>query len=231
MVARLNGVQEAAGSNPVTRTMKSPEVARFQGFFFIFAPKPVQYIYFIPEHVPELYQNRVWKRWTQWDALLRPYQLREALDGGGFDAALDVEIMFRHVYLRVTGKGLYCLHRHALRLKLAHESVAARVRRERPDTGDGLNRSGKLVAEVLGCTAYPRLCPSTDTACSMYAGASPCRGRPRVSGHRARLSRSLSRRQTPCLSPASPPAGCGRTSRQARCARLRAPAAPASAYL
>ena len=62
------------------------------------------YIDFIPERVPELYQNRVWKRWTQWDALLRPYQLREALNGGGFDAALDVEIVLRHVYLRVTGK-------------------------------------------------------------------------------------------------------------------------------
>ena len=107
----------------------------------------MQYINFIPEHVPELYQNRVWKRWTQWDAfhtLLRPYKLREAFDGGGFDAALDVEIMFRHVYLRVTGKGLYCLHRHTLRLKLAHESVAARVRRERPDAGDELNRGGEL---------------------------------------------------------------------------------------
>ena len=34
-----------------------------------------------------------------------PYQLREALNGGGFDAALDVEIVLRHVYLRVTGKG------------------------------------------------------------------------------------------------------------------------------
>ena len=106
MVARLNGVQEAAGSNPVTRTTEGPEIARFQDFFLIFALKPVLYIDFIPERVPELYQNRVWKRWTQWDAfhtLLRPYKLREAFDGGGFDAALDVEIMFRHVYLRVTG--------------------------------------------------------------------------------------------------------------------------------
>ena len=105
MVARLNGVQEAAGSNPVTRTTKSPEIVRFQDFFFIFAPKSVLYINFIPERVPELYQNRVWKRWTQWDALLRPYKLREALDCGGFDAALDVEIVLCHVYLRMTGKG------------------------------------------------------------------------------------------------------------------------------
>ncbi len=82
------------------------------------------------------------------DALLRTNQPRETLDGGGFDAALDVEIVLCHVYLRVTGKGLYCLHRHALRLKLAHEGVAARVRRERPDAGDGLNRGGELVAEV-----------------------------------------------------------------------------------
>ena len=108
----------------------------------------MQYINFIPEHVPELYQNRVWKRWTQWDALLRPYKLREALDCGGFDTALDVEIVLCHVHLRVTGKGLYCLHRHSLRLKLAHESVAARVRRERPHAWDELNRGGKLVAEV-----------------------------------------------------------------------------------
>ena len=77
-----------------------------------------------------------------------PYQLREALDCGGFDAALDVEIVLRHVYFGVTGEGLYCLHRHTLRLKLAHESVAARVRRERPDAGDRCNRGGELVAEV-----------------------------------------------------------------------------------
>lgn len=139
----------------------------FRTFSLSSPPKSVQYINFIPERVPELYQNRVWKRWTQWDAfhaLLRPDKLREAFDGGGFDAALDVEIMFRHVYLRVTGKGLYCLHRHALRLKLAHESVAARVRRERPDAGDGLNRSGKLVAEVrrvarfIPALARPQIC-------------------------------------------------------------------------
>lgn len=80
--------------------------------------------------------------------MLRPYKLREALDGGGFDAALDVEIVLRHVHFGVTGKGLYCLHRHALRLKLAHEGVSARVRCERPDAGDGLNRGGELVAEV-----------------------------------------------------------------------------------
>ena len=147
----MNGIQEVSGSIPLISTRKSPEIVRFQDFFFIFAPKSVQYINFIPERVPELYQNRVWKRWTQWDAfhaLLRPYQLREALDCGGFDTALDVEIVLCHVYLRVTGKGLYCLHRHALRLKLAHEGVAARVRRERPDAGDGLNRGGELVAEV-----------------------------------------------------------------------------------
>ena len=54
MVARLNGVQEAAGSNPVTRTRKSPEIVRFQDFFFIFAPKSVLYIDFIPERVPEI---------------------------------------------------------------------------------------------------------------------------------------------------------------------------------
>ena len=141
--------------------MKSPEIARFQDFFFIFTPKSVLYIDFIPERVPELYQNRVWKLWTQWDAfhaLLRPYQLREALDCGGFDTALDVEIVLCHVYLRVTGKGLYCLHRHALRLKLAHEGVAARVRRERPDAGDGLNRGGELVAEVC---RVARLMPET----------------------------------------------------------------------
>ena len=35
------GVQEAAGSNPVTRTIKSPEIVRFQDFFFICAPKSV----------------------------------------------------------------------------------------------------------------------------------------------------------------------------------------------
>ena len=80
--------------------------------------------------------------------MLRPYKLREAFDGGGFDAALDVEIMFRHVHFSVTGKGLNRLHRHSLRLKLAHEGVAARVRRERPDARDGLNRGGKFVAEV-----------------------------------------------------------------------------------
>ena len=111
----------------------------------------MQYINFIPERVPELYQNRVWKRWTQWDVfhtLLRTNQLREALDGGGFDAALNVEIVLRHIYLRVAGEGLYCLHRHSLRLKLAHKGVAARVRRERPDAGNGLNRGGELVAEV-----------------------------------------------------------------------------------
>lgn len=77
-----------------------------------------------------------------------PYQLRETLDGGGFDAALDVEIVLRHVNLGVTSEGLYCLHRYALCLKLAHESVAARVRRERPDAGDRCNRGGELVAEV-----------------------------------------------------------------------------------
>ena len=33
LVSRLNGVQEAAGSNPVTRTTKSPETAGFQDFF------------------------------------------------------------------------------------------------------------------------------------------------------------------------------------------------------
>ena len=82
------------------------------------------------------------------DALLRTNQPRETLDGGGFDAALDVEIMFRHVHFGVTGKGLNRLHRHALRLKLTHKSVAARVRRERPDAGNGLNRGGELVAEV-----------------------------------------------------------------------------------
>ena len=121
----------------------------------------MQYINFIPERIPELYQNRVWKLWTQWDdfhTLLRPYKLREALDSGGFDAALDVEIVLRHVYFRVTGKGLNRLHRHALRLKLAHKSVSARVRRERPDARDGLNRSGKLVAEVRWVA---RLMPET----------------------------------------------------------------------
>ena len=82
------------------------------------------------------------------DALLRTNQPRETLDGGGFDAALDVEIVLRHVNLGVTGEGLYCLHRYALCLKLAHESVAARVRRERPDAGDRCNRGGELVAEV-----------------------------------------------------------------------------------
>ena len=82
------------------------------------------------------------------DALLRTNQPRETLDGGGFDAALDVQIVPRHVHLRVTGEGLNRLYRHALRLKLAHESVSARVRRERPDARDGLNRGGKLVAEV-----------------------------------------------------------------------------------
>ena len=158
MVARLNGVQEAAGSNPVTRTMESPEIVRFQDFFFIFTPKSVQYINFVPERIPELYQNRVWKLWTQWDTLLRPYQLREALDCGGFDAALDVEIVLCHVYLRVPGEGLYRLHRHALRLKLAHKGVAARVRRERPDARDGLNRGGELVAEVC---RVARLMPET----------------------------------------------------------------------
>ena len=80
--------------------------------------------------------------------MLRPYKLCEAFDGGGFDAALDVEIVLRHVYLRVTGEGLYCLHRHSLRLKLADKGVPAGVRRERPDAGDGLNRGGELVAEV-----------------------------------------------------------------------------------
>ena len=59
-----------------------------------------------------------------------------------------MEIVLRHVYLRVTGEGLYRLHRHALRLKLTHESVPARVRRERPDARDELNRGGELVAEV-----------------------------------------------------------------------------------
>ena len=33
LVSRLNGVQEAAGSNPVTRTTKRLEIARFQVFF------------------------------------------------------------------------------------------------------------------------------------------------------------------------------------------------------
>ena len=37
--------------------------------------------------------------------MLRPYKLCEALNGGGFDAALDMEIVLCHVYLRVTGKG------------------------------------------------------------------------------------------------------------------------------
>ena len=90
--------------------------------------------------------------------MLRPYKLREALDGGGFDTALDVEIVLRHVYLRVPGEGLYCLHRYALCLKLAHESVAARVRRERPHAWDGLNRGGELVAEVR---RVARLMPET----------------------------------------------------------------------
>ena len=90
--------------------------------------------------------------------MLRPYKLCEAFDGGCFDAALDVEIVLRHVYFGVTGEGLYCLHRHALRLKLAHKGVAARVRRERPDAGNGLNRGGELVAEVR---RVARLMPET----------------------------------------------------------------------
>ena len=108
-----------------------------------------------------MYQNRVWRRWTQWDVfhtLLRTNQLRETLDCGGFDAALDVEIVLCHVHFGVTGEGLNRLHRHALRLKLTHKGVAARVRRERPDAGDGLNRSGELVAEVC---RVARLMPET----------------------------------------------------------------------
>ena len=72
----------------------------------------------------------------------------EALYGGGFDAVLDVEIVLGHVHFGVSSEGLYRLHGDALGLQLADEGVPAGVRRERPDAMDGLQRFGKLVAEM-----------------------------------------------------------------------------------
>ena len=40
---RLNGIQEVSGSIPLISTRKSPEIARFQDFFFVFATKPARY--------------------------------------------------------------------------------------------------------------------------------------------------------------------------------------------
>ena len=80
--------------------------------------------------------------------MLRPDKPGEALYGGGFDVVLDVEVVLRHVHLGVPGEGLYRLHGDALGLQLADEGVPAGVRRERPDAMDGLQRFGKLVAEM-----------------------------------------------------------------------------------
>lgn len=45
------------------------------------------------------------------------------------------------------------------------EGVAARVRRERPDAGDGLNRGGELVAEVRWVAGFiPALARPHDKA-------------------------------------------------------------------
>ena len=38
---RLNGIQEAGGSIPLTSTRKSPEIVRFQDFSFIFIPESI----------------------------------------------------------------------------------------------------------------------------------------------------------------------------------------------
>lgn len=80
--------------------------------------------------------------------MLRPDQPGEALHGGGLDAVLDVEIVLCHVHICVPGKGLDGLHGDALGLQLTDEGVPAGVRRERPDAMDGLQRFGKLVAEM-----------------------------------------------------------------------------------
>lgn len=80
--------------------------------------------------------------------MLRPDQLCKAFHGGGFYAVLDVEIVLGHVHFGVSSEGLYRLHGDALGLQLADKGVPAGVRRERPDAMDGLQRFGKLVAEM-----------------------------------------------------------------------------------
>jgi hypothetical protein len=52
------GVQEAAGSNPVTRTMKSPEIARFQDFFVAFPVKCGAIIRNVATLLQQLYHIR-----------------------------------------------------------------------------------------------------------------------------------------------------------------------------
>ena len=37
----MNGIQEVSGSIPLISTRKSPEIVRFQDFFFIFIPKSI----------------------------------------------------------------------------------------------------------------------------------------------------------------------------------------------
>lgn len=61
---------------------------------------------------------------------------------------IDVLIVAEHVCRGVADELKLVLVSAPDALHERGESVAARVRRERPDAGDGLNRGGELVAEV-----------------------------------------------------------------------------------